>query len=268
MAVTERRFTFDQVADLYDAVRPDYPAALAEDVLAAAGLSSGEQLLEIGSGSGKATEIFARRGFPIVAVEPGAELIRAAERRLAGAGNVRFIESTFEAWPAPAGAFGLVFAAQAIHWLPPEARIEKPATALRPGGMLAVFGNVPTPFQGAFGETVNALYRRYAPSISGPPPEAGYLPSGPFGQMIEASGRFGPVEHRAYSWSRTHTAETYPALMSTMSNHILLDAEPRARLLEGLAQAIEAEGGTIDLHYETHLYMARRAPRSIKGRKP
>jgi len=258
MPATEQRFTFDGVADLYDAVRPDYPTALADEVLAAAQLAPGEALLEIGSGSGKATEIFARRGHPITAIEPGGELIRAAQRRLTGAGDVRFVESTFEAWPAPEAAFGLVFAAQAIHWLSPEIRVEKPAQTLRPGGTLAVFGNVPMPFDGAFGETVDGLYQRYAPSISGLPPEAGYLPSGPFAAMIEASGRFEPVEHRAYAWRRTHTAETYPALMSTMSNHILLEDDARARLLEGLAEAIEAEGGTIELGYETHLYIARK----------
>ena len=29
----EQRFTFDQVANLYHAVRPDYPEALIEDVV-------------------------------------------------------------------------------------------------------------------------------------------------------------------------------------------------------------------------------------------
>lgn len=152
-----------------------------------------------------------------------------------------------------------MFAAQSIHWLAQEVRVEKPAMALRPGGTLAVFGNVPLTFPGALGDRVADIYRRHAAWLAGPPPESAYQPDGPFAAMIEQSGRFGPVEHRAYTWSRRHDARTYPALMSTISNHILLDAEVRAGLLAALAGAIQVEGGQVDLVYETHLYMARKA---------
>jgi len=58
-----RRRSFDATAELYDAVRPSYPDALADEVLARAG----RRVLEIGAGTGKATVVFARRGASIEA---------------------------------------------------------------------------------------------------------------------------------------------------------------------------------------------------------
>ena len=74
----EQRLTFDQVADLYLATRPDYPEALIEDVLSHADLKPNDKILEVGCGSGQATKSFAKRGFPIVAIDPGAEMLRGA----------------------------------------------------------------------------------------------------------------------------------------------------------------------------------------------
>jgi hypothetical protein len=41
----EQRLTFDQVADLYKASRPDYPQALCDDVVSAAALGPGDAIL-------------------------------------------------------------------------------------------------------------------------------------------------------------------------------------------------------------------------------
>src|SRR5579871_5892407 len=95
----EQRFTFDTVADLYDRARAGYPDALFDDIETLAGLSAGDAILEVGCGTGKATEGFARRGLNVVALDPGPAMIAAARRRLGPFGGVRFAEATFEAWP-------------------------------------------------------------------------------------------------------------------------------------------------------------------------
>jgi hypothetical protein len=43
--------TFDEVADLYDRVRPRYPRALFDDLFTAAKLRAGDRVLEIGAGT-------------------------------------------------------------------------------------------------------------------------------------------------------------------------------------------------------------------------
>ena len=79
----EQRFTFNKVAELYDQARAGYPQALYDDLMEFANLSAGDAILEVGCGTGKATEEFARRGLRVVALDPGPDMIAAARRRLA-----------------------------------------------------------------------------------------------------------------------------------------------------------------------------------------
>ncbi len=159
----EQRFTFNQVADLYRAARPDYPEALIKDVVAYADLKPNDKILEVGCGAGHATKSFAKRGYPIVAIDPGPEMLRAARESLAGFANVEFLEATFEAWPAKQGEFRLIIAAQSWHWARPEVRFVKAAEALSPKGSLAVFGHVPvglpSPLLARFKDNLPASHR-------------------------------------------------------------------------------------------------------------
>ena len=59
---TEQRFTFDDIAGLYDRHRPRYPERLFDDLLSLSGITPSERILEIGSGTGQATLPLARRG--------------------------------------------------------------------------------------------------------------------------------------------------------------------------------------------------------------
>jgi trans-aconitate methyltransferase len=131
------RETFDQAAEAYQRVRPDYPEALFDDLIELAGLAPGDQLLEVGCATGKATVPLARRGFRITCVELGAELAAVARRNLAGL-DVEVVAGRFEDWE-PEQPVSLVFAATAWHWVDPRIRYRRAWEALRPGGHLALW---------------------------------------------------------------------------------------------------------------------------------
>ena len=259
--MSERRFTFNDVATLYGNIRPGYPDAVFDDIIATANLAGEGRVLEIGCGTGQATVGFAQRGLGVVALDPGSELLRLARDNLAGFPRTSFCETTFEAWEAGDARFEIVAAAQSLHWVPTEIRYAKAADVLTPDGLLAVFANVPIPIASALGEDIARIYARHAPSLSGPPAEAWYLPDGPFASEFRQSDYFGPPEHRLYAWARTHDAASYTALLSTLSGHRLLPPEQREMLLAAIAEAITAHGGKFELPYQTHLYMARRTTR-------
>jgi SAM-dependent methyltransferase len=252
----ERRFSFDKVAELYQAARPDYPHELFDDV--AAGLAAAGSILEIGAGSGKATEGFLRRRFSVVAIEPGEDLIRVAKERLAELGRVRFVPSTFEAWKPEKPSFDLVVAAQSIHWVPAEIAFPKAAATLRPGGRIAVFGNVPMQLPQPFREDLARIHLRHAGDAQSWLAEAWYLPSGPLPALIAQSVCFQPAVHKAYSWTRTYSSDSYIALLQTLSSYRMMATDARARLLADIASVIEERGGELELGYETHLYTATR----------
>lgn len=131
------RKSFEQVANLYQQARPDYPEELFDDFIHAANLNPGDRLLEVGCASGKATLPLAKRGFMITCVELGAELAAVARQNLVGM-DVDIITGSFEDWqPEAEKGFDLVFAATAWKWVDPEVRYIKAWQALRPGGHLA-----------------------------------------------------------------------------------------------------------------------------------
>ena len=111
------RLAFGQVAERYDRVRPSYPDALVDEVIALAGAG---RALEVGAGTGKATLMFAQRGVGVRAVEPSPEMASIARVRCADFPGVTIEETDFEDWHGDLHAFALVFSAQAWHWVSPE----------------------------------------------------------------------------------------------------------------------------------------------------
>jgi len=122
---TPQRLVFGDVAELYDRSRPSYPDALIDDVIAAAPLREGGRALEVGAGTGKATRLFARRGVPVLAIEPSPGMAAVARRNLASFADVEIIESDFERWDPAGERFALLYSAQAWHWIDSEVRFAR-----------------------------------------------------------------------------------------------------------------------------------------------
>jgi SAM-dependent methyltransferase len=256
--VPEPELVFDEVADLYDRVRPGYPSALIDDAITLAAIAPSARVLEIGSGTGKATEAFVRRGLRVVGIEPGASLARVARQRLAGTNSVTIIERSFEAWPLEPEAFDLVVVAQAFHWLSPEIRFIKAAATLRPGGALAVFGSSPVIEDSPRSCEVNRVYERFAPAIRQSIWTQWYADETSMRARFEESARFEPVTVRVYPWNRTYEIGEYLDLLRTYSDHRRLPDAEREALLEGIRAVIMQHGETITMRYQAHLYLAKR----------
>lgn len=257
----EQRFTFNAVADDYDRYRPGYPDALFEDLAAETGLGSGDRILELGCGAGQATLGLAAFGAPLLALDPGPDLIRSAAARVGQAPHVAFAEATFEAWPLQPRAFRLVVSAQAWHWIDPAVRFEKAAQALVPGGVLAILGNVPLPGPPQTLAELEPLFLRHAPHLWGPPPETWYLPGvGPLLELFPTAQHYGPVVHRAYAYTRILDRPAFEGLYRSFSYFQALPDAAREALIGGMAEIALARGPEIRMDYEAQLYMAHRRP--------
>ncbi|HEU4730714.1 MAG TPA: class I SAM-dependent methyltransferase [Kofleriaceae bacterium] len=250
-----RRTSFDHRAELYDAVRPSYPVALVEDVLARC---SPRRMLEIGAGTGKATVLFARAGRELVAIEPGANLAAVLRRNVAGLAHVTVEETTFEAYTG--GGFDLVYAAQALHWIDPAMRYAKAAQLLRPGGALAAIRNETQAAEPELQQELDAAYARWFPE--GPRRNELAEVERWWVDEIDASGRFGPVHVGRFPWSARMTTRGYLDLLDTYSDHALLPDAQRGALYAQLADAIERHGGRFELPYTALVCLACVRPRA------
>lgn len=252
---------FGEVAELYDRHRPSYPSALVDDLTRDAGVRPGDRVLEVGAGTGKATALFAARGLAVVAVEPSHEMAALARRNLAGYRQVEVVESDFERWEPGGETFGLLYSAQAWHWVDPNVRYQRARRALVAGGLLATFWN-----RAAWGpsELRNALLAAYdavAPGMSaqGPMHPANASPEGDENWPGEIAGvtEFEDPAQRRYRWSRDYSAEDYVGLLSTLSEFRLLGDAARRRLLSAVRQTIEEHGGVLSMPMLTVVNLAR-----------
>lgn len=270
---------FGEDAELYDRARPGYSDEVVSSVLeylatgsgASAGAGSpGRAIdpasvaaLEIGAGTGKATEAFATRGVGVVALEPDPAMAAVAARRTAAYPSVRIEQAAFEDWPVQAGGFDLVFSGQAWHWVRPDVRGPKAASALRPTGALALFWHRPHwPEGDPVRAALDACYAEHAPALRdrGPSfPGLGPVPDRREREEIAESGLFTDVCVRHHLWESESATDDYLDLLATQSDHRLLPGDERSRLLDGVRAIVDGLGGSIRAPYDTLLVLARPA---------
>jgi ubiquinone/menaquinone biosynthesis C-methylase UbiE len=167
---TARRYgrVFDQIAAEYDRHRPAYPDELLDQACQVAGIGRGDQVLEVGCGSGQLTRALVARGLRVTAIEPGNNLMALARRNLEGAGEMEFVNAQFEDAFLPRERFQAVFSASAFHWIDPQVSWQKAADVLVPGGTLALvsYFGLEEPRSKQDQEAVLAAIRKVAPDIA------------------------------------------------------------------------------------------------------
>ena len=247
----DRRLSFGADAEQYDRARPSYPQAVIDAVC-----EGGEvrRVLDVGCGTGIASQLFLDRGFEVVGVEPDARMAAVAQRR-----GVTVVVTPFEKFSPPAEPFDVVASAQAWHWVDQDIGAARAADALRRGGRLALFWNGYE--RVALREEFNAVYAQHAPQLmvntlvlSRGTANVRSEHAGP----IEDCGHFGPVEARSFAWERTYTRDEWLDQLPTHSDHRTLPPDVLSRLLEHLGDVIDANGGAFTIRHSTELLLAVR----------
>ncbi len=259
-----RRDVFQLLTADYDAVRPGYPVELLEASLALGRLGTGSRILEVGCGTGQATEWYARKGLVILALDRSPAMVARARRRLATHSNVTLACRDFERDP-PSEIFDGLIAATSYHWLDPSTRVEQCARRLRVEGALVLLWHThPLPYTSFFAE-VQPIYRRVVPGWT-PPPSPGMS-----GDRIQAvrdeltlSRFFEHPARRDVRWERTYDRDSYLSLLNTYSDHALLAEEQRLTLFEQIGELIERRySGEVVRPYQTELLVSRRTAHRI-----
>lgn len=128
---------FLEGGDHYHKVRPSYPDESLSWLVDEAN-SPIHDALDVGAGTGKYTQLLAKHGWELTAVDPSADMLAQLAADLP---QVTTIVGTAEHLELNDSSTDLVVVAQAWHWCDPLAASTEIARVLRPGGTLGLIWN-------------------------------------------------------------------------------------------------------------------------------
>lgn len=244
---------FTGLADLYARCRPGYPPEVVDFILARCGLQPGSVLIDVGSGTGIASRLFARRGLQVIGIEPNPDMRKRAEAEALPPEfpAPQYLDGRAEATGLSQEAGDAVLVAQAFHWFEPDAALTEFHRILRPGGWVILLWNER--------DESDALTAAYGVVIrSGAEAAAVEVPRGRAGEPLLVHPLFEEAERRVF---RNEQILDEEGLLGRAFSASYAPHEPpaseqfAARLREVFARFQRA--GQVVLRYETSVYLAR-----------
>ena len=115
----EQSTPFTGRAQAYAKARPGYPEEAIEYIISL--FPKDAIIADIGAGTGKFTELVARHGYRIIAVEPDADMREQLTAALTQYPNVNIVDGTAEATTLPEHSVDVITSAQALNWFDVDA---------------------------------------------------------------------------------------------------------------------------------------------------
>lgn len=258
-----RRIDFDSDAANYDRARPRYCPELFEEIIGIAGITERSKILEIGPGTGQATEPFLDLGCRVTAAELGEHLAEYLRMKYADRENLTVWQGDFLSFPENE-KFDLIYSATAFHWIPREEGFAKVQRFLKPGGTLALFWNHSVIGGGPDSpdnQTVQPVYREFGQGSDAKPFDGSSCPA--YEQALRDVG-FLDVQSRLFTSWRVLTGEQYVQLMRSYSGHGKLPEDVRLRFEEKMAEAIRSAGDALHIKDVMDLYLAKMPMEDVK----
>lgn len=234
------RLSFNEAAETYDRVRPSYPPEMFDDLFGL--LPDAPEVIEVGPGTGQATRDLLGCGASVHAIEIGPAMAARLAANL-GSDRLRISVGDFETIPLAPASADAVFSATAYHWITSAAQTDRPAAALRPGGVLAVVDllQVRSDVDRGFFAACDPIYRRFGQGHVGPPAPTRSQVDPPIRGVLEGDERYGSVTVRTYDWDQTYTAAEYRDLMLSYSGTQMMEVSARSGLLDAIGTLIVDE---------------------------
>ncbi len=261
------RKVFDSIPEEFDRWRTRYCDELFTDIIEYSKIDSGKTVLEIGSGTGQATEPILKTGCSYLAIELGENLAEYAENKFSTYDNFQIINADFETYDFGLHQFDLIYSAAAFQWIPEEIGYPKVYQLLRNNGIFAIMWTQ-TDEKSANELLYSRIQKVYAKHFR-PEPKTEYKCDLKYRNLnpqeeqllrvntFEHYG-FTDVQYRHYNKKRELTADEYISWISTHCGSIKLREPYKSRFYMGIRDAILSFGNNITLYDTIVLYLARK----------
>lgn len=255
----DRKYLFDEMVLNYDKRRANYGVRLFHDIIDYSSITADKSIIEVGCGTGKATEPFLKTGCSVTAVELGKNLASYTKKKYEGYSNLKIIQSTFEDYECNDNKFDMLYSATAFHWIPPEIGYKKAYRIIKNGGTIALFWNRSSidSESGSLYEKIQSIYNKFLPQWKGKI-KNDQASRHPIIQKWMTDYGFVDFEFHLYHNVRIMTGEEYAELLDTYSDHRALDEMIRIPLYSSIRAVIEESGNKLVIDDTVDLYLARK----------
>jgi ubiquinone/menaquinone biosynthesis C-methylase UbiE len=253
--VKDPRSRFSDRADNYAKYRPGYPREVLKFLEDRGALTGGSVVADIGSGTGKLSELFLENGNRVLAVEPNEEMRRAAERLLGDHPGFESIAGAAEDTTLAAETVDLLVVANSLHWVQRDATRAEFSRVLRPGGRVAVVWNNSRTAGTPFLEAYSRLVSRYRTNNgTGVDAEDVYEMTKAF--FDDGCGEGPSYEVDRFPYSQRLDFEGLEGLVLSSSSMPVGDEPGSERMLRDLEEVFSANesDGEVVMEYEVSVY--------------
>ena len=249
----EFRRIFDTIPEQFDKYRPRYSPELFASLIEYADIGPGKSVLEIGPGTGQATDPILDTGCDYHAIELGERLCGVMLRKYGDRDNFHIVNDDFITHDFGEERFDVIYSAATIQWIPEEVAFSKTFALLKPGGTLAMVltrADYKSPNEALYAE-IQKVY------------DADYKPDTPYthgGFRYDNAPNYGytDFERRDFHGRREMTTDEYIAFCGTHCDHLVIPEPHRTRFFDGLRSAVQAGGGKVVFADTYVLYLAKK----------
>jgi SAM-dependent methyltransferase len=255
------RKVFDTIPNEFDKWRPRYCDELFTDIIELSKLDSSKTVLEIGPGTGQATEPILETGCSYLAIELGENFSVVMNNKYKCYDNFKLVNADFELYDFENDSFDLVYSAAAFQWIKESIGYPKVFNMLKSGGIFATFGISSGSRVPALNDKIQEAYAKY------------WKPEYDYGNyiktrnsdseelsQIEKLKKYGFVdtERRQYSNTREYSSEDYISLIQTHGDHINLKEPYKSKFYASIRDIIQSAGDKAILNDDIIMHIARK----------
>ncbi|CAN5568996.1 class I SAM-dependent methyltransferase [soil metagenome] len=132
---------FSDRVENYIKYRPGYPEPVISYLQENININNKMLVADIGSGTGISSELFLKKGFSVIGVEPNKEMREAGERFLARFDDFKSVNGTAENTGLDHNYIDLIIAGQAFHWFDHKKCKTEFKRILNPDGLICLMWN-------------------------------------------------------------------------------------------------------------------------------
>ena len=250
--------TFEKISRLYDKARISYPSQLIQDIIAYSEMKSDGKILDVGCGTGQATILFAQRGYYVVGLDVGKDMIDVAKEKCSLFPKVSFKVGTFEDVELPDSSLDVIASGMAWHWIDPTSGEKKAHRILKRRGTLALFWSYQRKEESDFVTAVGTVLDNYGKEDQGPAGSRVKSFISALYDKLKQGKSFTSVEMREYDMDIEFSKQRYLDLVVSYGWVQILPEKKRKHLVKDLQELYKRYTEPLVIPYRYVLILAKR----------